>query len=56
MSLYTLAILLAGGYMMFTMWGINTPWIVVSIGAMLLMAAHRTTDGAVYSGGKGVAQ
>jgi hypothetical protein len=32
-------ILLAGGYMMFTAWGIGTPWIVVSIGAMLLMAA-----------------
>lgn len=32
-------ILLAGGYMMFTTWGIGTPWIVVSIGAMLLMAA-----------------
>ena len=32
-------ILLAGGYMMFTTWGIDTPWIVVSIGAMLLMAA-----------------
>lgn len=32
-------ILLAGGYMMFTAWGVGTPWIVVSIGAMLLMAA-----------------
>lgn len=32
-------ILLAGGYMMFTTWGLNTPWIVVSIAAMLLMAA-----------------
>lgn len=32
-------ILFAGGYMMFTTWGIGTPWIVVSIGAMLLMAA-----------------
>lgn len=32
-------ILLAGGYMMFTAWGIDTPWIVISIGAMLLMAA-----------------
>jgi len=32
-------ILLAGGYMMLTTWGIGTPWIVVSIGAMLLMAA-----------------
>lgn len=32
-------ILLAGGYMMFTTWGLDTPWIVVSIGAMLLMAA-----------------
>ena len=32
-------ILLAGGYMMFTAWGFGTPWIVVSIGAMLLMAA-----------------
>ena len=32
-------ILLAGGYMMFTAWGIGTSWIVVSIGAMLLMAA-----------------
>ncbi len=32
-------ILLAGGYMMFTAWGIGTPWIVVSMGAMLLMAA-----------------
>jgi hypothetical protein len=32
-------ILLAGGYMMFTTWGFDTPWIVVSIGAMLLMAA-----------------
>lgn len=32
-------ILLAGGYMMFATWGLNTPWIVVSIAAMLLMAA-----------------
>src|SRR6185503_18187168 len=32
-------IVLAGGYMMFTAWGIGTPWIVVSIGAMLLMGA-----------------
>src|SRR6185437_1956503 len=32
-------ILLAGGYMMFTTWGLDTPWIVVAIGAMMLMAA-----------------
>jgi hypothetical protein len=38
-SISAALILLAGGYMMFTAWGAGTPWIVISLGAMLLMAA-----------------